>query len=363
MVMLYHSDKEKGARKGKRTTMSNETINTPVETVIPEAVGALGADALPASTPEYAPAAQIIVENVTPKREEEEKGDTGAVSGQVTNRASTPLSGGEGHEPRTTSHEPSTIAAADLPQQAYDLMVQFVSRDPRFELNNNARQILAEVQHLRAAVPDAQGNSTDLAAIRETVQHIWTHLQSEGSGVRGQGAEEKGALSTNEGATPGANGSAPTAELINETRTLVRSVNEEVNAVRNNTIQLTNQMRIAMDVTTRCLREMDKTTRKYEQQAEQQTEPLASGHAAPVGETAALLDELRSLRDMLADGFENARLEPIAPEPGEPFRYNEHRAENGFAASGKIKRTLYAGFRWTQPTPPVVLLPAIVETE
>ena len=66
---------------------------------------------------------------------------------------------------------------------------------------------------------------------------------------------------------------------------------------------------------------------------------------------------------MLADGFENARMEPIAPEPGETFRYNEHRAENGFTAGGKIKRVVFPGFRWTQPTPPVVLLPAIVETE
>ena len=115
-------------------------------------------------------------------------------------------------------------------------------------------------------------------------------------------------------------------ELIGETRALVRSVNEEVNAVRNNTIQLTNQIRMVMDVATRCLREMDKTAVKYAQD----------------GEKSALLDELHSLRDMLADGFENARLEPIAPEPGETFRYNEHRAENGFAASGKIKRTLYS---------------------
>ncbi len=328
-------------------TMPNEIINAPVESTNSDAVGTLGMDALPASTPEYAPAAQVFVENVTGRGTEEERGAGGAI--------------------KTPDAPPTASADASLPQQAYDLMVQFVSRDPRFELNNNVRQVLAEVQHLRMAATDAPADS-DLAVIRETVQHIWTHLQKTEGEKRLRGEETDAVVVPTSNTFPA---NAPTAELINETRTLVRSVNEEVNATRNNTIQMTNQMRIAMDVTTRCLREMDKTARKYEQQIErqsvqqtqQQTEQHAAGHSEEHGEIIALLDELRSLRDMLADGFENARLEPIAPEPGEPFRYNEHRADNGFTAGGKIKRTLFAGFRWTQPTPPVVLLPAIVETE
>lgn len=326
--------------------MSNEIIKAPVQSTNPDAVGALGADTLPASTPEYAPAAQVFVENVAEQGTEEEKRRRGEEERDASGAAKTP------------DAPPSALADASLPQQAYDLMVQFVSRDPRFELNNNVRQVLAEVQHLRMAATDKPAADSDLVMIRETVQHIWTHLQSEGTGNKEQGVE---------GAAIAAPANAPTAELINETRTLVRSVNEEVNATRNTTIQMTNQMRIAMDVTTRCLREMDKTARKYEQQierqAEQQTEQYAVGRDGEHGEIIALLDELHSLRDMLADGFENARLEPIAPEPGEAYRYNEHRADNGFTAGGKIKRTLFAGFRWTQPTPPVVLLPAIVETE
>ncbi len=324
--------------------MSNEIINAPVQSTNPDAVGALGVDALPASTPEYAPAAQVFVENVAGRGAEEEKRRRGEEERDAGGAIATP------------DTPPTASADASLPQQAYDLMVQFVSRDPRFELNNNVRQVLAEVQHLRMAATDKPVANSDLAVIRDTVQHIWTHLQNEGTGNREQGTEDK----VTSGAAPA---SAPTAELINETRTLVRSVNEEVNATRNNTIQMTNQMRIAMDVTTRCLREMDKTARKYEQQIAQQTEAHTAGQSGERGELAALLDELHSLRDMLADGFENARLEPIAPEPGEAFRYNEHRADNGFTAGGKIKRTLFAGFRWTQPTPPVVLLPAIVETE
>ena len=330
--------------------MSSEIINAPGEVTNPDAVGAVGGEVLPASTPEYAPAAQVFVEDVAGK-------GTGNREQGIEEKGERKKEKGGAPEPETDTL-PS--ASADLSQQAYDLMVQFVSRDPRFEVNNNIRQILAEVQHLRAEASNALAPITDLAVIRETVQHIWTRLQNEGTGNREQGTEESGAVATALLAAPSfapaaPSPAAPSLELINETRTLVRSVNEEVNAVRNSAIQLTNQMRIAMDVTTRCLREMDKTARKYEQ--------TLGERSGEQGETGALLDELRSLRDMLADGFENARLEPIAPEPGDAFRYNEHRAENGFAASGKIKRTLFAGFRWTQPTPPVVLLPAIVETE
>ena len=297
--------------------MSNEVINAPVETPTPNAVGALNGGALPSSTPEYAPAAQTFVENIAAKG---------------TEQTEATLSEAETLNARTPEH----LNTAALSQQAYDIMVQLVSRDPRFEVNNNIRQVLQEVQQIRAAGTQSpqSADSHDLAAIRETVEHIWTHLQEETEGRRQKAEETRQEPS-------------PTVELIGETRALVRSVNEEVNAVRNNTIQLTNQIRMVMDVATRCLREMDKTAVKY----------------AQGGEKSELLDELHSLRDMLADGFENARLEPIAPEPGETFRYNEHRAENGFSASGKIKRTLYPGFRWTQPTPPVILLPAIVETE
>jgi uncharacterized coiled-coil DUF342 family protein len=309
--------------------MSNEVINAAVDAPVPNAVGALGTDALPTSTPEYAPATQSFVENVA-----EEAVDTRHKIQDIGHKAHETRERGE--EDLFQNPKSQTQSSDSLSQQAYDIMVQLVSRDPRFEVNNNIRQVLQEVQQLRVAgVPAAQGaGSADLAAIRETVEHIWTHLQEETEGAKRQAEENRSEPS-------------PTVELIGETRALVRSVNEEVNAVRNNTIQLTNQIRMVMDVATRCLREMDKTAVKYEQN----------------GEKSALLDELRSLRDMLADGFENARLEPIAPEPGETFRYNEHRAENGFAASGKIKRTLYPGFRWTQPTPPVILLPAIVETE
>ena len=136
----------------------------------------------------------------------------------------------------------------------------------------------------------------------------------------------------------------PTAELITETRALARAVQKEIDVVRNNTIQLQNQMQIVMGATTECLREMDKTARQYEQQEQHEQTNGTS-------QTSALLDQLRSLRDMLAVKFENARLEPIAPEPGDTFRLNEHRADNGFASTGKIKRTVFEGFRWTQPNP------------
>jgi len=297
------------------------------ETLVSNASGPFGIDALPSSTPEYAPVVQMFVEQVMAEPAAE----------STIKPVAEPII-------REPIIEAKSEASSPLEKQAYDLMVQVVSRDPRFELNHNVRQVLEEVQLLRAktASASADTNNTDLAIISETVQNIWTHLQKEGTENREHGGAET------ENQTPNA---SPTQELINETRALVRSVNEEVNASRNNTIQLTNQVRTAMDVATRCLREMDKTAVKYEQKYNQNSE------AGP------LLDELRSLRDMLADGFENARLEPIEPEPGETFRYNEHRPENGFAASGKIKRTLYPGFRWMQPTPPVVLLPALVETE
>ncbi len=400
--------------------LSNDAIN-PAGT---------GIEALPASTPEYAPAAQTVVEDVptgeahtvtvespstTPLPDntpyvaprEPEPQDTPATPGAST-MPGMPIPAATPAHPPTLPSAPTPVApvtpvtpvasatpvspvlpvspvspvmpatavnpiapsathAAALPafapspsaspeKRLYDLLLEEFSRDPRFELHTNVRALMQDVQDIKALAQHANAPAAaanDLAAIRETVEKIWTHAQETGN--REQGTEEKtedrrqkteeanpqSAIEYRQSAIP------PTPELISETRALVRSVNEEVNATRNSVIQLTNQGRMMLDVATRCLREMDKTAQKYEQQ----------------GETGALLDELRSLRDMLADGFENARLEPIAPTAGEPFRYSDHRADNGFASSGKIKRTIFPGFRWTQPNPPVVLLPAIVETE
>ena len=257
--------------------------------------------------------------------------------------------------PTVSNSAPAGTAAspATSPEKrVYDLLLEEFSRDPRFELHMNVRALLEEVQAIKAMPQTANVSaavSEDLTAIRETVTKIWTHLEGESVGAQFIAPSAIIApAAANVSPTPNTQHSTP--ELIAETRALVRSVNEEVNATRNSVIQLTNQGRMMLDVTTRCLREMDKTARKYEQQEQS-------------GATNPLLDELRSLRDMLADGFENARLEPIAPEPGETFRYSDHRADNGSTSSGKIKRTVFPGFRWTQPNPPVVLMPAIVETE
>ena len=262
--------------------------------------------------------------------------------------------------PIASNYAPAGTAAppaASPEKRVYDLLLEEFSRDPRFELHTNVRALLDEVQAIKAMPQTANASAAvtdDLAAIRETVEKIWTHLEGEKGTEeekRRKGEEETQSTIHNSQSTIENRQSAiVTPELIAETRALVRSVNEEVNATRNSVIQLTNQGRMMLDVTTRCLREMDKTARKYAQQEQS-------------GETNPLLDELRSLRDMLADGFENARLEPIAPEPGETFRYSDHRADNGSTSSGKIKRTVFPGFRWTQPNPPVVLMPAVVETE
>ena len=192
--------------------MSNEIINAPVQTTNPEAVGAVGSDALPASTPEYAPVAQVIVENVaeekadreTGRQGEEEKGSSvkGAEQGAASNAPT----------PHASLSAPSV---ATLSQQAYDVMVEIVSRDPRFEINNNVRQVLEEVQHLRLAGNAPQtANGSDLAVIRETVQHIWAHLQQQ-EGEKGRGKEGENAASTPNASAPAP---SPTQELINETR-------------------------------------------------------------------------------------------------------------------------------------------------
>ena len=373
--------------------MSNDTLNP---------AGA-GAETLPSSTPEYAPATQTVVENVpegethttivetpptvhlpdnspylAPREPEPQQAPetpdmptapnvpasmpdvpltapdapvppaqpahppTNAPE-QATNTSLPPVTPDSPHTPPTAfasaPAETAAAPAASPEKRVYDLLLEEFSRDPRFELHTNVRALLQEVQAMKAMPQHADVSTSvtnDLAAIRTTVEKIWTHLEGESVGAQ--------FIAPSAVNTPNPQ---PSAELIAETRALVRSVNEEVNATRNSVIQLTNQGRMMLDVTTRCLREMDKTAQKYEQQ----------------GETNPLLDELRSLRDMLADGFENARLEPIAPTPGETFRYSDHRADSGSASSGKIKRTVFPGFRWTQPNPPVVLLPAIVETE
>lgn len=376
--------------------MSNDTINP---------AGA-GTETLSASTPEYAPVVQTVVENVpegethtaaveappaTPlpdnspylaprEPEPQETPETPNMPttpnvpaslpnvplstpdapippappahpptnapGHATNASTPPVSYASSATPPTAFNsapaETAATPAVSPEKRVYDLLLEEFSRDPRFELHTNVRALLQEVQAIKAMPQHANVSaavSNDLTAIRETVTKIWTHLEGESVGAQ--------FIAPSAVNTPNTQLST---ELIAETRALVRSVNEEVNATRNSVIQLTNQGRMMLDVTTRCLREMDKTAQKYEQQEQQ-------------GETNPLLDELRSLRDMLADGFENARLEPIAPEPGETFRYSDHRADNGSASSGKIKRTVFPGFRWTQPNPPVVLLPAVVETE
>ncbi len=369
--------------------MSNEELNS----------ASAQTEILPASTPEYAPVVQMVVENVP-----EGATHTAAVKTQPAAPLpdSSPYLAPREPEPQETPENPNMPINPNVPasppdaplftppapippappahpptnapehamnasvplvdyagsampstasnnapavspeKRVYDLLLEEFSRDPRFELHTNVRALLEEVQAMKAMPQTANASTAvnnDIAVIRETVAKIWTHLEEKSVGA--QSIAPSGVDTPNP---------QPSTELIAETRALVRSVNEEVNATRNSVIQLTNQGRMMLDVATRCLREMDKTAQKYEPQEQS-------------GATNPLLDELRSLRDMLADGFENARLEPIAPEPGETFRYSDHRADNGSASSGKIKRTVFPGFRWTQPNPPVVLMPAIVETE
>ena len=349
--------------------MSNDAINP---------AGA-GTEALPASTPEYAPVTQVVVEDVpagethtaavetpptpplpdsspylAPREPEPQETPTLPVTPTITETSDAPTPPvtppvpvppvAPAHLP-TTSAVSTPVADASPEKRIYDLLFEEFSRDPRFELHTNIRALMQEVQAIKAMTPQAARTAAteeDITRIRETVEKIWTRLEEESVGA--QFITPSAINAPSAVSTPN---SQPSTELIAETRALVRSVNEEINATRNSVIQLTNQGRMMLDVATRCLREMDKTALHYEKQ----------------GETNPLLDELRSLRDMLADGFENARLEPITPEPGETFRYSDHRADNGSASSGKIKRTVFPGFRWTQPNPPVVLMPAIVETE